>query len=110
MVQDLSALSDFLLAISVELRLLDGLRTRLGLLLVDIGVDQLEMAIVPCNPGRRRAIRGRSCVAGGVVCAGRVVENEGPVPVDRGLPAAIACASWDRIGRLTAIITTSSIG
>lgn len=109
MVQDLSALSGLLLAVFLESRLLDGLRTRLGLLLVDIGVDQLKVTVVSSNPGRRRAMRRRSCVADGVVCAGRVVEDEGPVPVDRGFPDTITSTSWDGIGCLATMVSTSSI-
>lgn len=110
MSQELCALPGLRLAMFLEPCLFNSPRTRLSLLLVNVQIDQLKVPVVSCDPGRRRAVRGGGCVAAGVVDASRVVDDEGPITMDRSLPDAIASASRSRVWRLTAMMATSSTG
>lgn len=104
MSQELCALPGLRLAMFLEPCLFNSPRTRLSLLLVNVQIDQLKVPVVSCDPGRRRAVRGGGCVAAGVV------DDEGPITMDRSLPDAIASASRSRVWRLTAMMATSSTG
>lgn len=85
MVQELRALFVLFLLQLLHTGLLDSLGTGLCLLLIDVGIDELKMAIVPGDPGG-----GRGSHVVGVARSGGAVEDEGSVAVDGGFPDAVA--------------------
>lgn len=58
MIHEAVALSVFLLAHVLETSLLDSLCASIGMFLVDVGVDQLEVSITLGDPGSGRGRDG----------------------------------------------------
>lgn len=99
-----------LLLLLLESCLLHGLGSRLGLLLKYAGVDQLKVAVVPCDPGWRGRFVGRSsCDMAGVVRSSGVVEDKGPVAMDR-LRNAVPCTPGCGIRVVNTIVAATSRG
>lgn len=99
-----------LLLLLLESCLLHGLGTRLGLLLEYAGVDQLKVAVISCNPRWRGRFVGRSaCDMVGVVRSSGVVEDEGPVAMDR-LRNTVPCTPGRGIRMVTTIVAATSRG
>lgn len=108
MSHDAIALPDSLIPQVLQTGLLDGLGAGVGMLVVDVGVDQLQVSVALGDPGGQggRGIGGQgSIVVGSVgVGAGGGVENERSVAVlDRSLANAIVAA-----GRSATIEATST--
>lgn len=111
MVHEAKPLVVFLALRFLQSRVFDRLGTRLGLLMVDVRVDQLKVAVVLGDPGGRVAVRGRARVGGRCVWARvGVVENQRSMTMDRRLADAVAAARWDGVGVVAAVVTTSTVG